>query len=48
MLKGNDLSLEQIKYLWVDMIESCFMFLLEGDKQEAFTAYEDYLNDHYF
>lgn len=30
------------------MIESCFMFLLEGDKQEAFTTNEDYLNDHYF
>lgn len=51
MLEGNDLlSQEQIKHLlaWFDIIESCFMFLLEGDKQEAFTAYEDYLNDHYF
>jgi len=51
MLGSNHLlTEEQTKHLlaWVDIIESCFMFLLEDDLEEAFIDYEDYLNDEYF
>lgn len=51
MLGSNHLlNEEQTKHLlaWVDIIESCFMFLLEEAEEEAFTDYEDYLNDQYF
>ena len=44
------LSEEQTKHLlaWVDIIESCFMFLLEDAEEEAFEDYELYLQDEYF
>ncbi len=51
MLGTNHLlTEEQTKHLlaWVDIIECCFMFLLEDAPEEAFTDYEDYLNDKYF
>lgn len=44
------LTEEQTKHLlaWVDIIESCFMYLLDDDVEEAFSDYEAYLNDEYF
>lgn len=51
MLGSNQLlTEEQTKNLlaWVDIIETCFMYLLEHDEDEAFADYEDYLNDRYF
>lgn len=51
MLGSNHLlTEEQTKHLlvWTDIIESCFMFLLEGDVEDAFIGYEDYLNRTYF
>ena len=51
MLGSNQLlTEEQTRHLlaWVDIIESCFMFLLEHAEDEAFTDYEDYLNECYF
>jgi len=51
MLGSNHLlTEEQTKHLlaWVDIIESCFMYLLEGDEEDAFIDYELYLNDEYF
>lgn len=32
---------------WVDIIEGCFMYLLEGDEEDAFMDYELYLNGEY-
>ncbi len=51
MLGRNQLlSEEQTKHLlaWADIIESCFMFLLERAEEEAFEDYELYLQDEYF
>ena len=51
MLGSNHLlTEEQNKHLlaWTDIIESCFMFLLEDDVEDAFIDYEDYLNGTYF
>lgn len=51
MLGSNHLLTdEQTKQLlaWVDIIENCFMFLLEDYTEDAFTDYEDYLNGTYF
>lgn len=51
MLGSNQLlTEEQTKdpLAWVDIIETCFMYLLEHDEDEAFADYEDYLNDRYF
>ena len=51
MLGSNHLlTEEQTKHLlmWTDIIESCFMFLLEGDAEDAFIGYEDYLDGTYF
>lgn len=51
MLGRNQLlTEEQTKHLlaWVDIIESCFMFLLEGTEEETFENYELYLQDEYF
>lgn len=50
MLESNHLLTdEQTKQLlaWVDIIENCFMFLLEDYTEDAFTDYEDYLNGTY-
>ena len=51
MLGSNHiLTEEQEKHLlaWADIIESCFMYLLDGDEEDAFSDYEDYLEDEYF
>lgn len=51
MLGSNHLlTEEQAKHLlaWVDIIESCFMFLLEDSPETAFIDYEDYLKGEYF
>ena len=51
MLGSNHLlTEEQNKHLlaWTDIIESCFMFLLEDDVEDAFIDYDDYLNGTYF
>lgn len=48
--RNHLLTDEQTKYLlaWVDIIESCFIYLLEGASEEAFTDYNDYCNNKYF
>lgn len=48
--ENNLLTNEQTKYLltWVDIIESCFMSLLEGASEEAFFDYDDYCDNKYF
>ena len=48
--ENNLLTNEQTKYLltWVDIIESCFMYLLEGTSEEAFLDYNDYCDNKYF
>lgn len=51
MLGSNHLLTEdQTKHLlaWVNIIESCLVYLLDDDEEEAFSDYEDYLNDEYF
>lgn len=51
MLGSNHLlTEEQTEHLlaWADIIETCFMFLLDGVPEEAFTGYEDYLDGNYF
>lgn len=50
MLGSNHLlTEEQTRHLlsWVDIIEKCFMFLLDDDPETAFIDYEDYLNGEY-
>ena len=44
------LTTEQTTLLlaWVDIIETCFMFLLDDDPDDAFADYEYYLNGNYF
>lgn len=47
MLESNHLLTEkQTKLLltWVDIIEECFFYLLDGEEEEAFLGYEDYMN----
>ena len=51
MLGSNHLLTdEQTRHLivWVDIIEACFMSLLEDDQETEFMDYEDYLNGEYF
>lgn len=51
MLGSNHLlTEEQTRHLlaWTDIIETCFMFLLEDNVEDAFFDYEDYLNGTYF
>lgn len=51
MLGSNHLlTTEQTTLLlaWVDIIETCFMFLLDDDPDDAFADYEYYLNGNYF
>ncbi len=51
MLGSNHLLTQEqttILLAWVDIIESCFMFLLDDVPEEAFADYEDYLNGSYF
>ena len=48
MLSCNQLlTEEQTKCLltWIDIIECCFMYLLENDEEDAFFDYEEYLNN---
>ena len=44
--RNNILTSEQTKRLltWVDIIEECFMYLLDNAVEEAFSYYEDYKN----
>lgn len=48
--RNHLLTEEQTKHLlaWVNIIESCFMYLLEGAEEEAFIDYELYLKGEYF
>lgn len=48
--RNHILTEEQTEHLlaWVDIIESCFKFLLEDSPKEAFTDYEEYLKGMYF
>lgn len=51
MLGSNHLlTEEQTKHLlaWINIIETCFMYLLDDDEEDAFSYYEDYMNDEYF
>lgn len=51
MLGSNKLlTEEQTKNLLacVDIIQTCFMYLLENAQEEAFADYEDYQNGSYF
>ena len=50
MLGGNGiLTEEQTKQVlvWVDLMEGCLMYLLDGDVEDAFCDYEDYRNGEY-
>lgn len=50
MLGSNHLLTDvQTKHLsaWVDIIETCFMYLLDNVDEEAFRDYKDYLNGEY-
>lgn len=50
MLGRNNLLTEgQAKRLfaWADIIETCFMFLLDDDPEEAFAVYKDYMDGEY-
>ena len=48
--RNNILSHEQTKYLlaWIDIIEQCFIYLLNNAMKMAFDDYEDYCNNKYF
>ena len=48
--RNNILSHEQTKYLlaWIDIIEQCFIYLLNNAMEMAFDDYEDYCNNKYF
>ena len=51
MLGSNHLLTEeqtQRLIAWTEIIESCCMYLLEDDAEDAFIDYEDYLNGTYF
>lgn len=50
MLGSNHLlTEEQTERLqaWVDIIETCFMYLLDNDVEDAFDDYEAYMRDEY-
>lgn len=44
--RNNILTAAQTKklLLWVDIIEECLMYLLDGDEEEAFFWYNEYLD----
>lgn len=51
MLGNNNLLTQeqtQCLFTWVDIIENCFMCLLENDEEDAFFEYEEYLDDKNF
>lgn len=51
MLGSNNLlNEEQTKHLlaWCDIIEDCFLCLLEDAQEEAFFSYKEYLDGNYF
>lgn len=51
MLGSNHLlTKEQTNRLlaWCDIIETCFMYLLDDAEEEAFFEYEEYLDGSYF
>lgn len=48
MLGSNNLLTDQQTeelLLWIDIIEECFMFLLEEDEEDAFFSYYEYLDE---
>ena len=50
MLGGNGiLTQEQTNCLltWIEIMEGCLMYLLNGDGEDAFCDYEDYRNGEY-
>ncbi len=50
MLGRNDLlTKEQTQQLsvWIDIIEECFMYLLDGAEEDAFFSYNEYLDNRY-
>lgn len=50
MLGRNHLLTEEqtkLLFAWVDIIETCFMFLLEDDPETAFAIYKDYQDGEY-
>ncbi|MDE5892937.1 MAG: hypothetical protein K2H45_08460 [Acetatifactor sp.] len=48
--RNHLLTEEQTKHLlaWVNIIEDCFMYLLEDAEEEAFVDFELYLKGEYF
>ena len=44
--RNNILTEAQTKklLLWVDMIQECLMYLLDGDEEDAFFWYNEYLD----
>lgn len=48
--RNHLLTQEQTELLlvWIDIIETGLMYLLDDDEEDAFGDYEDYLNDEYF
>ncbi len=48
--RNHLLTEEQAKHLlaWADIIETCFMYLLDNAEEEAFFDYENYMEDDYF
>ena len=50
LTRNNKLTAEQTKYLlaWIDIIETCFIYLLEDASDIAFTDYTAYCNNEYF
>ncbi|WP_253805161.1 hypothetical protein [Fusobacterium pseudoperiodonticum] len=50
LTRNNKLTAEQTKYLlaWIDIIETCFIYLLEDASDIAFTDYIAYCNNEYF
>ena len=50
LTRNSKLTAEQTKYLlaWSDIIETCFIYLLEDASDIAFTDYTAYCNNEYF
>lgn len=48
--RNHLLTEEQAKHLlaWVDIIETCFMYLLDNAEEEAFCDFENYMEGQYF
>ena len=50
LTRNSKLTAKQTKYLlaWSDIIETCFIYLLEDASDIAFTDYTAYCNNEYF